>query len=113
MSSYRLRYLLTAPVIVVLGLSAAFLGRRGVALGNDIRRWADSLDHGSGPVRIVVPLPIYLSGTKVGSLDTVVVQRHAIHTVDSLRVVVKAVQEARMAELSACAVRVETLDKFD
>jgi hypothetical protein len=113
MSSYKYRYLLTAPVIVVLGLTAAFWGRRAAAFGSSVRHWADSLDHGSGPVRIVVPLPVYVSGARVGNLDTIVVERHAMHTVDSLRVVVKSVQLAKLAELSSCAVRVQSLNQFD
>ena len=113
MSSYRLRYLLTAPLIVVAGLTAVFWGRRAAAFGSNVRHWADSLDRGSGPVRIVLPLPVYIGGDRVGNLDTVVIERHQRHSVDSLRIVVKPLASAGAAELPSCAVRIESFDRLD
>lgn len=113
MSSYRIRYLLAAPIILVVGLAGAFWGRKAVAFGSHVQHWADSLDHGSGTVRIVMPLPIYIAGTRVGNLDTIVVERHLAHSMDSVRLVVRPLASANTAALSSCALRVQTFSDFD
>ena len=115
MSSYRLRYLITAPLILVVGLASIYGARKASAFGTNVKHWADSLDRGSGPVRIAIPVPVRISigGNQVGSLDTIVVQRHQKHSVDSLRIVMKPLASANLGELPSCAVRVESFDQFD
>ncbi len=78
-----------APLVLVAGIGTVVLARRAVQLKHSVQQWVDSLSKGSGPVAIGIPfVPAYLDGARIGSLDSVQVQRHAPGTVDSLRLVV-------------------------
>jgi hypothetical protein len=113
-SSYRIRYLVSAPLILIAGLTVFFWGRRAAALGGRVHAWADSLNKGSGPVRIDLGyIPVYIGGKKIGMLDTVVVQRHVHGSVDSLRLVVRKGTSAASASFESCAVRLISPDRFD
>jgi hypothetical protein len=101
-----------APLIVVLGISAVYAGRRGLALKASLALWADSLDRGSGPLSLSIPfLPAYLEGRRIGSLDSVRLERHEPRTVDSLRLVVDLSRAAAGDDgVRHCAFQLATFD---
>ncbi len=80
---------LGAPLVLVAGVAGVLAARRTVALRHGIELWADSLKHGAGPLTLSVPfVPAYLEDRRIGSLDSVRLDRHQPRTVDSLRLVI-------------------------
>jgi hypothetical protein len=103
-----------APLVLIAGIGAIVLGRRAIQLKHSLQEWGDSLSKGSGPVAIGIPfVPAYLDGMKIGSLDSVRLERHEPHTVDSLRLVV-ALSDARTAsQARQCAFELVSFDPGD
>jgi len=96
----------------VAGIAGALAARRAVALRNTIELWADSLKHGSGPLAVAVPfVPAYLDGRKIGSLDSLRLERHEPRAVDSLRLVIDlAAWATEDPEVRACRFQLVTFD---
>lgn len=92
-----------APLVLAIGL-AIFMGARGAArLKAQLETWVDSLEHSPNPVAMAVNvLPMYVDGERVGKLRTVVVQRAAPGTVDSLRLEVALSDRSELDRLAAC-----------
>ncbi len=104
-----------APLVVVAGVAGALAARRAVTLRNAIESWADSLKHGSGPLAVGVPfVPAYLDGRKIGSLDSLRLERHEPRTVDSLRLVIDLAGAAAAAtQVRECSFQLVTFDPGD
>jgi hypothetical protein len=103
-----------APLVLAAGIGAIVLGRRAIQLKHSIQEWGDSLSKGSGPVTIGIPfVPAYLDGIKIGSLDSVGLERHEPRTVDSLRVVVGLSHAPAAAEARSCAFELVSFDPGD
>src|SRR3990172_2562841 len=84
-----------APLVLVAGGAGGPGARRAVTLRNTIELWADSLKHGSGPLALGLPfVPAYLEGRKIGSLNSVRLERHEPRTVDSLRLAIDLAEGA-------------------
>ncbi len=84
-----------APLVLVAGVAGIFAARRAITLRHTIELWADSLKHGTGPLTLGVPLvPAYLDGRRIGSLDSVRLDRHEPRTVDSLRLLIDLSRDA-------------------
>ncbi len=101
-----------APLVVVVGVAGVLSARRAVALRDAVELWADSLKAGSGPLALGVPfLPAYLEGRRIGSLDSVRLDRHEPHTVDSLRLVIDLSRgSANEPGIRACSFELVTFD---
>jgi hypothetical protein len=101
-----------APLVLVAGVAGALAARRAVTLRNTIELWADSLKHGSGPLALGLPfVPAYLEGRKIGSLDSVRLERHEPRTVDSLRLVIDLAEGASNdPEVRGCTFHLVTFD---
>ena len=100
-----------APLVLVVGIGATVAGRRAIQLKQSIREWADSLSKGSGSVAMGVPfVPAYLDGARIGSLDSVRVERHEPRTVDSLRLVVDLSHAPAATQARACAFELVSFD---
>ena len=83
-----------APLVVVAGVAGVLAARRAVTLRNTLEVLADSLKHGSGPLSMEVPfVPAYLDGRKIGSLESLRLERHEPRAVDSLRLVIDQEQK--------------------
>jgi hypothetical protein len=97
-----------APLVVVVGLAAAWGYRNGVVVKNQVEVWADALEHSPDPVTMhlaelpVVPRPFFVDGERVGDLDVVVVQREAAGTVDGLLLQVRTRARADLDALEGC-----------
>lgn len=104
-----------APLVVVAGVAGVLAARRAVALRNTIGLWADSLKHGSGPLALGVPfVPAYLDGRKIGSLDSLRLERHQPRAVDSLRLVIDLAREAADdPDVRGCTFQLVTFDPGD
>lgn len=103
---------LGAPLVLVAGVAGVFAARRAAALRNTIELWADSLKQGSGPLALGVPfVPAYLEGRRIGSLDSVRLDRHQPRTVDSLRLVIDLSRNAEADPgVRTCTVELVTFD---
>lgn len=104
MSTTR-RILLTigAPTVVLVGLLAIWGYRNGAQLKAQIDRWSDSLEHSPNPVRMDLPImPVWVEGDYVGNLRTVVVQREAPATVDSLMVRIALADNENVEDWAGC-----------
>lgn len=113
-SSYRVRYLLGAPIIVLGGLAATFWVPRAVSYGNQVKHWAHQFEHSSQPVTVEVAfLPFYVDGEKLGKLHTVVIQRDRPGAVDSLRVTVHLTHGEDAARLGACKLVLTDMDNVE
>lgn len=101
-----------APLVLVVGVAGAFAARRATALKSTVRLWADSLEHGAGPLTLSVPfVPAYLEGRRIGSLDSVRLERHEPRAVDSLRLVIDLSSAARQDPgIRSCAFQLVTFD---
>jgi hypothetical protein len=103
-----------APLVLIVGIGAIVLGRRAIQLKHSLQEWGDSLSKGSGPVAMGIPfVPAYLDGMKIGSLDSVQLQRHEPHTVDSLRLVVALSDAPAASQARRCAVELVSFDPGD
>ena len=97
-----------APLVVIVGLAAAWGYKNGVAVKHHVEAWADALEHSSDPVTmrladLPVPRPVFVDGQRVGDLDVVVVQREAPGTVDGLHLQVHARAQADLEALEGCS----------
>ena len=103
---------LGAPLVVVAGVAGVLAARRAATFRNTVALWADSLKHGSGPLALGVPfVPAYLDGRKIGSLDSLRLERHQARAVDSLRLVIDLAGGASAdPEVRACAFQLVTFD---
>ena len=105
---------LQIAAIVLAGVGAIVLGRRAIQLKHALQEWGDSLSKGSGPVTIGIPfVPAYLDGMKIGSIDSVRLERHEPHTVDSLRLVVALSDAPAAAQARQCAFELVSFDPGD
>ena len=103
-----------APLVLIVGIGATVLGRRALQLKHSIQQWADSLSRGSGSVAMGVPfVPAYLDGARIGSLDSVRVERHEPRTVDSLRLVVDLSHAPAATQARACGFELVSFDPGD
>ena len=101
-----------APLVVAIGLGLVWAGRGAGRLKAQIEAWADSLEHSPNPVTLNLSvLPLYVDGSRVGKLTTVVVQRHEPGAVDSLRLVVE-VGDRGLGNVADCDFRLDP-DAFD
>jgi hypothetical protein len=101
-----------APLVVVAGVAGVLAARRAVTLRNTLELWTDSLKHGSGPLALGVPfVPAYLDGRKIGSLDSLRLERHQPRVVDSLRLVIDLAGGASDdPDVRGCAFQLVTFD---
>lgn len=101
-----------APLVLVAGVAGVVAARRAVTLRHTIELWADSLQQGSGPLSLGVPfVPAYLDGRRIGSLDSLRLERHQPRTVDSLRLVIDLAPGAEGdPAVSGCTFQLVTLD---
>jgi hypothetical protein len=101
-----------APLVVVAGVAGVMAARRAATLRNTLELWADSLKHGSGPLSMDVPfVPAYLDGRKIGSLESLRLERHEPRVVDSLRLVIDLGHYAADdPEVRGCAFQLTTFD---
>jgi hypothetical protein len=103
-----------APLVLIAGIGAIMLARRAIQLKHSIQEWSDSLSKGAGPVAIGVPfVPAYLDGARIGSLDSVRVERHEPRTVDSLRLVVALSGAPAASAAQRCAFELVSFDPGD
>ena len=110
--SFSIRF--GAPLVLIVGVGAVVLGRRAIQLKHALQEWGDSLSKGSGPVTIGIPfVPAYLDGMKIGSIDSVRLERHEPHTVDSLRLVVALSDAPAAAQARQCAFELVSFDPGD
>jgi hypothetical protein len=98
--------------VVVAGVAGVMAARRAANLRNTLELWADSLKHGSGPLSMDVPfVPAYLDGRKIGSLESVRLERHEPRAVDSLRLVIELAHHASDdPEVRGCTFQLVTFD---
>lgn len=108
--SFVIRF--SAPLVVVAGVAGVLAARRAVTLRNAVELWADSLKHGSGPLALGMPfVPAYLDGRKIGSLDSLRLERHQPRAVDSLRLVIDLAGNASDdPEVRGCTFQLVTFD---
>ena len=101
-----------APLVVVAGVAGVMSARRAANLRNTLQLWADSLKHGSGPLSMEVPfVPAYLDGRKIGSLESLRLERHEPRAVDSLRLVIDLAQHAADdPDIRGCTFQLMTFD---
>ena len=101
-----------APLVLVAGVAGVLAARRAATLRNTIELWADSLKQGSGPLALGVPfVPAFLEGRRIGSLDSLRLERHQPRTVDSLRLVIDLARSAEGdATVSGCTFQLVTFD---
>lgn len=101
-----------APLVLVAGVAGVLAARRAITLRHTIELWADSLKHGSGPLALDLPfVPAYLDGRRIGSLDSLRLERHQPRTVDSLRLVIDLARSAEGdAAMSSCRFQLVTFD---
>lgn len=106
---------LGAPLVLILGIGGFWAARRATVLKQSLTLWADSLERGSGPLALSVPLlPAYLEGRRIGSLDSVRLDRHEPRTVDSLRLVIRLSRSiATDDRVRHCAFHLVTFDPGD
>jgi hypothetical protein len=104
-----------APLILIGGIGAVLAGRRGIQLKQSVQLWADSLSKGSSPLAISIPLlPAYLDGSRIGSLDSVRLDRHEPRVVDSVRLVIDLSKHAAAgAAVSECTFELVSFDPGD
>lgn len=102
-----------APVVVVVGLVGIWGARNAAQLKHQIDMWNDSLQHSPNPVTMDLPaVPLWVGGERIGSLRSIVVERHAPGTVDSLQVRI-ALSEGQDADRwASCYFRFDP-DEFD
>jgi hypothetical protein len=113
-SSYRIKYLFGAPIIVIVGLAGTFWVPRAVAFGNQASQWAHELKHSSQPVTMDIRfVPTYVDGEKIGSLRQVVVQRSSPGAIDSLRIAVDVSHPERIERFGECRMVLSDLDDLD
>src|SRR5574341_730146 len=102
---------LGAPLVLIAGVAGVMAARRANAFHHTVELWADSLQHGTGPLTIGVPfLPAYLEGRRIGSLDSVRLERHVPRVVDSLRLVINLSREALDVPGRSCRIQLVTFD---
>ena len=101
-----------APLVVVAGVAGVLAARRAVTLRNTLEVLADSLKHGSGQLSMEVPfVPAYLDGRKIGSLESLRLERHEPRAVDSLRLVIDLADVASAdPEVRGCTFQLVTFD---
>jgi hypothetical protein len=103
-----------APLVLVAGIGGIMLARRAIQLKHSIQEWSDSLSKGSGPVAIGIPfVPAYVDGARIGSLDSVRLERHEPRTVDSLRLVVALSHAPAAGAARQCAFELVSFDPGD
>ncbi len=93
---------IAAPLVVVVGIGGMWVGKEARALKTQIESWMDSLEHSPDPVTMhVALLPLYVDGSRVGKVRTVVVQRTEPGEVDSLLLEVE-VGPRGLGDLAPC-----------
>lgn len=104
-----------APLVLLVGTAGFFAARRATTLKHSMELWADSLQHGSGPLTLQLPfVPAYLQGRHIGSLRSVRLERHQPRTVDSLRLVIDLSRgSADDIGLRSCTFELVTFDPGD
>lgn len=113
---FWIRVLVGALVVFAAGMIVMTMGRRAKGAGETFRLWADSLEHGSGPVAMEMPLrilPVYLEGERVGRLDSIILLRHSRDTVEGLRVVLEVRDAEARARLEHCVVAFGSFEHFN
>lgn len=101
-----------APLVLLVGVGGAFAARRAVTLKHTMELWADSLKRGSGPLTLEAPfVPAYLEGRRIGSIESLRLERHQPRTVDSLRLVIDlSGAAANDPEVRGCTFELVTFD---
>jgi len=103
-----------APVILLAGIGVVTGASRAREMKSYLRTFADSLEHGSGPVELRVRwVPFYLEGDRLGSVSRLHIARHEQGTVDSVRVGVTPRSAARASKAAGCHLRLTTFDPGD
>lgn len=96
MRNYWVRILVGAVVIFALGMIGVTLVRNGMGKVNDVV-------HGTGPISIPLAIiPFEIDGTKLGTLDRLVLERTAPENISSVRVEVKLDDSLVAQGLSGC-----------
>jgi hypothetical protein len=115
-TSYWLKIALRAFGIFLVGMVFVGAGRWVKGAKDQVRTWGHELEHGSSSVALSLPssvVPMYVSGIKVGKLDTVVVLRHAPNSIDGLRVVANLDDNVDVDRFRQCSLRLQSVDEFD
>ncbi|MGD2135180.1 MAG: hypothetical protein PVF27_03425 [Gemmatimonadales bacterium] len=100
----RILLAIGAPTVVLVGLLGMWGYRNAAQLKAQIDTWGDSLEHSPNPVTMDLPImPMWVGGNYVGNLRTVVVQRDAPATVDSLMLRIALSDDERAEQWAGCA----------
>ena len=100
-----------APAVLIGGIGLMAGVGRARETKAYLRTFADSLEHGSGPLDLRVRfVPFYVEGERLGFVNGLHIARHEHGSVDSIRVGVSPRSEARVAHAAGCQLRLTTFD---
>jgi len=102
---------IAAPVVLLGGIGAIAGVTRAREMKAYLRTFADSLEHGSGPLSLRVRfVPFYVDGERIGFVNTLHIARHEPGSVDSVLLEVDPRSDARVARAADCTLRLRTFD---
>ena len=102
---------IAAPLVLVGGIGVTTAATRAREVKTYLRTFADSLEHGAGPLELRVRfVPFYVDGQRLGFVNRLNIARHEQNSVDSVRLAVSPRSEERIAGLAGCHLRLTTFD---
>lgn len=111
----RLWVRVAAPLILLGGIGVVTGARRAREMKQYLATFADSLEHGAGPLELKVRfVPFYIDGQRLGLVRALRIERHAAGTVDSLRLDVHPRSPQGLADLAnPCHLLLTSFDPED
>jgi hypothetical protein len=96
---------IAGPIIFFVGLGIYWGVQKAEGLKEQVEDWGYRLEHTAEPVAVTLPyMPLFVDGEWIGGIDTVMVLRAKVGSVDSLRIAV-SVDEDEMEALEGCSLR--------
>jgi hypothetical protein len=103
-----------APAVLLGGIGIMTGASRARDVKAYLRTFADSLEHGSGPVELRVRfVPFYVEGERLGFVNRLQIARHEHGTVDSIRVTVSPRSHDWVGRAADCHLRLSSFDPGD
>ncbi|MBI3981616.1 MAG: hypothetical protein HY337_01810 [Gemmatimonadetes bacterium] len=104
-----------APVILLGGIGVVTGARRAREVKQYLETFADSLEHGSGPLDLKVRfVPFYVDGRRLGFVNALHIDRHTTGNVDSVRLSVTPRSAAQASgAVGECHLRLTSFEPGD